>query len=90
MLVNLGIRPTSVPNCGNIAPSDPEINATLAAVAPENDIVELPAVDKYPVAVPLKRIVCSPAVSHVQVYVVASVLVRSIVLPETVPYDDVF
>ena len=85
-----GIPLIAVPSDLNIAPNEPDIDATFVLVVPENDIAEL-AADEYPVAVPLKRIVCSPADAHVHVYVVEKVAdVRLMVLPEIVPYDDVF
>ena len=89
---NLGIRPPApVPNCGNIAPSDPEIDATLAAVAPENDIAAAYAPVEYCVAVPPNRTVCAPADAHVHVYVVVEYVdVRLTVLPEIVPPVVVF
>ena len=38
VLVNFGVRAALIPNCGNIAPSEPSIDATFAWVPPENDI----------------------------------------------------
>ena len=66
------------PNCGNIAPNTPEIEAI---VQPPLKDIDIEADNPYFVATPPKRIVCSPAVSHVQVYVVESVDVRLMVLP---------
>ena len=87
---NFGIRPSPVPNCGNIAPSDPEIDATLAAVAPENDIAASYDPEEYCVAVPPNRTVCAPADAHVHVYIVEYVDVRLTVLSEIVLPEVVF